>query len=63
MTPRIDIIAVDASATRDEVVATLQGSEHARLVTRSTLMRSSVCSTPGHARPIAEGDDADHGTP
>src|SRR6185436_5983749 len=32
MTPRIDIIAVDASATRDEVVATLQGSEHARLL-------------------------------
>jgi CBS domain containing-hemolysin-like protein len=32
MTPRIDIIAVDASATQDEVVATLQGSEHARLL-------------------------------
>jgi len=32
MTPRIDIIAVDTSAERDEVVATLQRSEHARLL-------------------------------
>ncbi|HEX5385951.1 MAG TPA: hemolysin family protein [Gemmatimonadales bacterium] len=32
MTPRIDIIAVDASACRDEVVRTLQSSEHARLL-------------------------------
>ena len=32
MTPRIDIVAVDSSADRDEVTATLQSSEHARLV-------------------------------
>jgi CBS domain containing-hemolysin-like protein len=32
MTPRIDIIAVDASADRDEVMATLRRSEHARLL-------------------------------
>ena len=32
MTPRIDIVAVDASATQDEVVATLRRSEHARLL-------------------------------
>ncbi|MDX2121224.1 MAG: hemolysin family protein, partial [Gemmatimonadota bacterium] len=32
MTPRIDIIAVDTSATRDEVVATLRSSEHARML-------------------------------
>jgi CBS domain containing-hemolysin-like protein len=32
MTPRIDIVAVDSSATRDEVAATLRSSEHARLL-------------------------------
>jgi putative hemolysin len=32
MTPRIDIIAVDSSADRDEVVTTLRSSEHARLL-------------------------------
>jgi len=32
MTPRIDIIAVDSTAGRDEVVATLRRSEHARLL-------------------------------
>jgi CBS domain containing-hemolysin-like protein len=32
MTPRIDIIAVDSSAGRDEVTETLRSSEHARLV-------------------------------
>jgi CBS domain containing-hemolysin-like protein len=32
MTPRIDIVAVDSSASRDEVVATLRRSEHARLL-------------------------------
>jgi putative hemolysin len=32
MTPRIDIIAVDSSADRDEVVRTLRSSEHARLL-------------------------------
>jgi magnesium and cobalt exporter, CNNM family len=32
MTPRIDIIAVDSSADRDEVVSTLRSSEHARLL-------------------------------
>ena len=32
MTPRIDIVAVDSSATRDEVIATLRRSEHARLL-------------------------------
>ncbi len=32
MTPRLDIVAVDASATWDEVVATLRGSEHARIL-------------------------------
>ena len=32
MTPRIDIVAVDSSADRDEVTATLRNSEHARLV-------------------------------
>ncbi|HEX7335796.1 MAG TPA: hemolysin family protein, partial [Gemmatimonadales bacterium] len=32
MTPRIDIIAVDSSADRDEVVKTLRSSEHARLL-------------------------------
>lgn len=31
MTPRIDIVAVDSSASRDEVVATLRRSEHARI--------------------------------
>jgi CBS domain containing-hemolysin-like protein len=31
MTPRIDIIAVDSSANREEVVKTLRSSEHARL--------------------------------
>ncbi len=32
MTPRIDIVAVDLSADRDEVVHTLRRSEHARLL-------------------------------
>jgi CBS domain containing-hemolysin-like protein len=32
MTPRIDIVAVDSSATRDEVAETLRNSEHARLL-------------------------------
>jgi Mg2+/Co2+ transporter CorC len=32
MTPRIDIVAVDSAATRNEVVATLQRSEHARIL-------------------------------
>ena len=32
MTPRIDIVAVDSAAEREEVVKTLQSSEHARLL-------------------------------
>ncbi len=32
MTPRIDIVAVDSSADRDEVITTLRSSEHARLL-------------------------------
>ena len=32
MTPRIDIVAVDSAADRDEVTATLRSSEHARLL-------------------------------
>ena len=32
MTPRIDIIAVDSASEREEVVKTLQSSEHARLL-------------------------------
>ena len=32
MTPRIDIVAVDSSSTREEVMATLRRSEHARLL-------------------------------
>jgi CBS domain containing-hemolysin-like protein len=32
MTPRIDIVAVDSSADREEVTAILQSSEHARLL-------------------------------
>jgi CBS domain containing-hemolysin-like protein len=32
MTPRIDIVAVDVSAEREEVIATLRSSEHARLL-------------------------------
>jgi CBS domain containing-hemolysin-like protein len=32
MTPRIDIVAVDTSADRDEVVRTLRSSEHARIL-------------------------------
>jgi CBS domain containing-hemolysin-like protein len=32
MTPRIDIIAVDSAATREEVADTLRNSEHARLL-------------------------------
>jgi putative hemolysin len=32
MTPRIDIVAVDSSATRDQVIRILQSSEHARLL-------------------------------
>lgn len=32
MTPRIDIVAVDSSADRDGVVATLRRSEHARIL-------------------------------
>ncbi|MFL5493612.1 MAG: hemolysin family protein [Gemmatimonadales bacterium] len=32
MTPRIDIVAVDSSASRDEVIETLRNSEHARLL-------------------------------
>ena len=32
MTPRIDIVAVDSSSTREEVIATLRRSEHARLL-------------------------------
>jgi CBS domain containing-hemolysin-like protein len=32
MTPRIDIIGVDSSATREEVTSILQSSEHARLL-------------------------------
>ncbi len=32
MTPRIDIVAVDSSATREEVLETLRRSEHARLL-------------------------------
>ncbi|MBA3658505.1 MAG: HlyC/CorC family transporter, partial [Gemmatimonadales bacterium] len=36
MTPRIDIVAVDALATRDSVVGTLRRSEHARLLVYDT---------------------------
>jgi CBS domain containing-hemolysin-like protein len=32
MTPRIDIVAVDSSASRDEVIEILRNSEHARLL-------------------------------
>jgi putative hemolysin len=32
MTPRIDIVAVDSAAERDEVITTLRRSEHARLL-------------------------------
>jgi CBS domain containing-hemolysin-like protein len=32
MTPRIDIIAVDSAAERDEVITTLSSSEHARVL-------------------------------
>lgn len=32
MTPRIDIVAVDSAAGRDEVITTLRSSEHARLL-------------------------------
>ncbi|MGE0355162.1 MAG: hemolysin family protein [Gemmatimonadales bacterium] len=32
MTPRIDVVAVDAAASREEVLGTLGGSEHARIV-------------------------------
>jgi CBS domain containing-hemolysin-like protein len=32
MTPRIDIVAVDLSASRDEVVGTMRSAEHARLL-------------------------------
>jgi CBS domain containing-hemolysin-like protein len=32
MTPRIDIVAVDSSADREEVITTLRSSEHARLL-------------------------------
>ncbi|MEO8295664.1 MAG: hemolysin family protein [Gemmatimonadota bacterium] len=32
MTPRIDIVAVDISSNRDEVIATLRSCEHARLL-------------------------------
>jgi CBS domain containing-hemolysin-like protein len=32
MTPRIDIVAVDSAAEKDEVVRTLRSSEHARLL-------------------------------
>jgi CBS domain containing-hemolysin-like protein len=32
MTPRLDIVAVDTSADREEVVATLRSSEHARIL-------------------------------
>jgi CBS domain containing-hemolysin-like protein len=32
MTPRIDIVAVDLAASRDEVVRTLRSAEHARLL-------------------------------
>jgi CBS domain containing-hemolysin-like protein len=32
MTPRIDIVAVDSSASREEVIETLRNSEHARLL-------------------------------
>jgi magnesium and cobalt transporter len=32
MTPRIDIVAVDTAAGRDEVIATLRRSEHARIL-------------------------------
>jgi CBS domain containing-hemolysin-like protein len=32
MTPRIDIVAVDSTAQRDEVITTLRSSEHARVL-------------------------------
>jgi putative hemolysin len=32
MTPRLDIVAVDATASRDDVIATLKSAEHARLL-------------------------------
>ncbi len=32
MTPRLDIVAVDATASREEVIATLMSAEHARLL-------------------------------
>ena len=32
MTPRIDIVAVDSSASREELIQTLQSAEHARLL-------------------------------
>jgi magnesium and cobalt transporter len=32
MTPRIDVVAVDTAASRDEVIGVLRGSEHARIL-------------------------------
>jgi putative hemolysin len=61
MTPRIDIVAVDSSADREEVTETLRSSEHARLL---------VCD--GHpdavagviyAKDILAAQDADEAAP
>jgi len=68
MTPRIDIVAVDSSAERDEVITTLRSSEHARVLVyeghpdavagviyAKDILASAEGETPWHAliRPAA----------
>ena len=56
MTPRIDIVAVDSSSTREEVMATLRRSEHARLLVYDGASR---CRRRRHLRQGHSGRDAE----
>jgi CBS domain containing-hemolysin-like protein len=59
MTPRIDIVAVDSSAEREEVIATLRTSEHARLLVfdshpdavAGVIYAKDILSGPGDGTP------------
>jgi Mg2+/Co2+ transporter CorC len=61
MTPRIDIIAVDTAAPRDEVVATLRRSEHARILVYDAHPDSvvGVLYAKDMLARLTEGEDAE----
>jgi CBS domain containing-hemolysin-like protein len=56
MTPRIDIIAVDSSASRDEVITILRRSEHARLLVFDG--HPDAVAGVIYAKDILAGDDS-----